>query len=198
MALSFSGHRLLSLTVSGLAGAAPSPGTYTGCLKSGVISNVLANSNTPAGGSCSKPAVQISWKATGPTGPIGPVGPAGAAAGEVDPNPFDLTWELEVELLGGTLIDSEALQLTTRSGAGTVELLSRLLRGHIAPSATAGCLALPCQSRITLEDVFVTALAIGSPSLEDQADLTYGTIKWERQDPQGEVDDSWDVTGGTP
>ena len=38
------------LITGGLASAGTSPGMYTGCLKSGVISNVAANSDTPVGG----------------------------------------------------------------------------------------------------------------------------------------------------
>jgi Collagen triple helix repeat (20 copies) len=83
--------------------------TYTGCLKSGVISNVAIGS-TPTT-SCQKPATQISWNQTGPqgeqgiqgpkgdqgeqgiqgdtgaTGPIGPAGPTGntGATGPIGP-----------------------------------------------------------------------------------------------------------------
>ena len=69
------------LITSGLAGAATSPGTYTGCLKSGVISNVAMNSDTPSS-PCQKPAVQISWNATGQVGPTGPQGATGATGAQ--------------------------------------------------------------------------------------------------------------------
>ena len=69
------------LITSGLAGAATSPGTYTGCLKSGVISNVAMNSDAPSS-PCQKPAVQISWNATGQVGPTGPQGATGATGAQ--------------------------------------------------------------------------------------------------------------------
>lgn len=82
------------LVAGGLANAATNNiGTFTGCLKGGVINNVKANSTRPSR-ACTAPAVQISWSRTGPrgltgvtglkgaqgvTGPTGAMGPSGMA-----------------------------------------------------------------------------------------------------------------------
>jgi len=54
----------------GWALGAGAPGTFTACLKSGQLINVAADSDSPTS-KCVRPAVQVSWSATGPQGPPG-------------------------------------------------------------------------------------------------------------------------------
>jgi type VI protein secretion system component Hcp len=71
----------------------------------------------------------------------------------------------------------------TRAGAGTVTLLDALFKGtHLASAQVAGCTTDTCSSTLTMTDVLVSSLTIGSPSLFDDTTLNYGVIKWERSE----------------
>jgi type VI secretion system secreted protein Hcp len=71
----------------------------------------------------------------------------------------------------------------TRSGAGTVTLLDALFKGTlVAEAQVAGCTPDTCSSKMTMTNVLVTSLAVGSPSLFDDTTLNYAVIKWERNE----------------
>jgi type VI protein secretion system component Hcp len=75
------------------------------------------------------------------------------------------------------------LAARTRTGAGTVTLLDALFRGiHFPKAQVDGCITATCSSKMTMTDVLVTGVDIGSPSLFDDITLNYGVIKWERNE----------------
>ena len=84
----------------------------------------------------------------------------------------------------------------TRTGPGTVALLRAVAKGtHIPTVQIDGCESSECTSRTVLNDVLVSELVIGSPTLFDQVQFNYGKIDWKRRDGARDQEKSffWDV-----
>lgn len=92
----------------------------------------------------------------------------------------------------------EPLTVTTSSGHGSVDLLSRLFTGATAPEVRiTGCSEAPCTQTIALTGVRVSGMSLGSPTLTDQVKLSYRVIDWRRTDPLGTQGFAWDVARNT-
>jgi type VI protein secretion system component Hcp len=94
----------------------------------------------------------------------------------------------------------DPLTVTTKSGAGTVDLLAHLLGGQPITTATiTGCSATSCTGQnVQLTTAFVTDLSLGSPLLTDTALFAFQTIHWTRTDNQGSVNFGWDLSKQIP
>jgi type VI protein secretion system component Hcp len=88
----------------------------------------------------------------------------------------------------------DPITAVTHTGPGTAELLYRLLRGtHTQTATITGCPATSCVQSVTLADVLITHVVLGSPNLTDKADLTYGSIEWDRFQSPTRTRFGWDV-----
>jgi type VI protein secretion system component Hcp len=76
----------------------------------------------------------------------------------------------------------------TRSGVGTVALFRAVVLGqHLDQVEISGCESARCESKTILENVIVTQLTLGSPTLFDDTHFNFATIKWDRDDSPGSV-----------
>lgn len=90
----------------------------------------------------------------------------------------------------------------TRSGFGTLALFRALVTGaHLPEVQLAGCESSTCVSTTVLNDVLVSGLKLGSPTLFDQVQLNYAKITWERADSRASgyksKTFSWDIAANT-
>lgn len=75
------------------------------------------------------------------------------------------------------------ISVETRTGPATIAMISDLTTGKLLTSVViSGCEASVCASKTVLSSVLVTDLVLGSPSLFDAVQFSYGTIKWDRND----------------
>lgn len=71
----------------------------------------------------------------------------------------------------------------TRTGNGTLALLRALATGEVLSRVDlAGCESTTCATTLRLNDVLVTELVLGSPTLFDRVRLNYAQIDWTRND----------------
>lgn len=67
--------------------------------------------------------------------------------------------------------------VAVRSGRGTLDLMTRFLRGAVTPRvAVGGCARTSCTQSITLTNVIVNSVVLGSPSLTDKATFVHDTV----------------------
>jgi type VI secretion system secreted protein Hcp len=91
------------------------------------------------------------------------------------------------------------VKAATRTGGGTVKLLSALVAGkHFSQVDVTGCAAAPCTQKLSLGEVLVTGVTLGSPSLTDQVLFDYATIKWDRTESGDTGSFSWNVAANSP
>ncbi|TFD45402.1 hypothetical protein E3T55_18825 [Cryobacterium frigoriphilum] len=71
----------------------------------------------------------------------------------------------------------------TRTGPATIALLRAVASGEVLPTVElAGCEISNCATTTLLSNAQVTKLVLGSPTLYDQVQFTYGAITWKRND----------------
>ena len=95
----------------------------------------------------------------------------------------------------------DAIAAKTRTGPGSVALLSRILSGTpLTGVEIDGCETDVCTQKVTLGKTYVGKVVIGAPSLLDETELVYESIQWDRNDG-GPRDTrqtySWDVRAGS-
>jgi hypothetical protein len=137
------------------------------------------------------------------SGPAGSAGPflttlAGTPAVTLDTDAWDHGVSVPPATGGGgsgaTAPKHDDMVVHTRSGAGTVDLLARLLLGQRTSSVTiTECVATACTQSINMTNVHVSELTFGSALLADAAALSYERIRWTRTDGDGAVDFGWDI-----
>jgi hypothetical protein len=98
---------------------------------------------------------------------------------------------------GGTgEVRHDPVRTRTATGPGTVDLLARLLNHTANQTATiSGCPADPCTQTVVLDDVVVTQVTLGSPTLTDKSELSYRTIAWDRSQGTTHTIYRWDLAG---